>query len=296
MSEVSERLGRALLETVKRDDPSPFVEAVREVNPDPEEVRRFLEALRIQREKGRVSEDTVRAAERAVRELVGGEEREREVGVREVDPLAEYAGVDRVLGTVMTGKEADVLLAEREGRKVALKVYRAFTGREERREERAYRTEDGEVVRRVSRGDAALREYSLLRRAYEAGVRVPEPYDARPGVIVMQYVPGEPLYRAPDLRDPGSVLDDLLEQVERLAVRAGLVHGDLSAFNVLVSEDETPFLIDLSEAKKVHEPGALRLLRRDVENLVDFFERKYGVTRDVDGFVSRVKARVRGDR
>ncbi|MHC1581033.1 MAG: hypothetical protein ACXQTC_04995, partial [Methanopyraceae archaeon] len=74
MSEVSERLGRALLETVKRDDPSPFVEAVREVNPDPEEVRRFLEALRIQREKGRVSEDTVRAAERAVRELVGGEE------------------------------------------------------------------------------------------------------------------------------------------------------------------------------------------------------------------------------
>ncbi len=293
MSEISERLGRALLETVERDDPEPFIEAVRELEPDPEELERFLEALKIQREKGRVSEETVRVVEEVVERAGGRRERGE---LPETDPLAEYAGVDRVLGTIMTGKEADVLLAEKRGRKVALKVYRAFTGREEKREERAYRTEDGEVVRRVERGDAALREFSRLKRAYEAGVRVPEPYDARPGVIVMEYIPGEPLYRAPDLEDPETVLDDLVRQVERLAVKAELVHGDLSAFNVLVSDDEVPYIIDLSEAKGVKEPGAMELLRRDVENLVDFFNRKYDVSRDVDEVVERVRERVYGDR
>ncbi len=283
-----ERLGRALLETVRKDDPEPFLRALEETGVDPEDAERFLEALRIQREKGRISDETLKVIEDA---LPRASEEER--GAPEPDPLAEYAGVDRILGTIMTGKEADVLLAERGGEKVALKVYRAHTGYEERREERVYRLEDGEV-RRIERGDAALREFSRLRRAYEAGVRVPEPYDARPGLIVMEYIPGEPLHRAPDLDDPESVLRDLLDQVVRLAVDAELVHGDLSAFNVLVGDDGAPYIIDLSEAVKVKEPGAFEALRRDVENLVSFFERKYGVSADVDEVVERVRRGVYG--
>lgn len=168
-----EQLGRALLETVQKDDPEPFLRALEETEVDPEDAERFLEALRIQREKGRISDETLEAVEDALFKVSESEERE----IPEPDPLAEYAGVDRILGTIMTGKEADVLLAERDGEKVALKVYRAHTGYEERHEERVYRLEDGEV-RRIERGDAALREFSRLRRAYEAGVRVPKPYDA----------------------------------------------------------------------------------------------------------------------
>ncbi|WP_457619473.1 RIO1 family regulatory kinase/ATPase domain-containing protein [Methanopyrus sp.] len=284
-----ERLGRALLETVRKDDPEPFLRALEDTEMDPEDAERFLEALRIQREKGRISDETVEAIEDALSEASEPEERE----IPEPDPLAEYAGVDRILGTIMTGKEADVLLAERDGEKVALKVYRAHTGYEERHEERVYRMENGEI-RRIERGDAALREFSRLRRAYEAGVRVPEPYDARPGLIVMEYIPGEPLYRTPDLDDPRSILEDLLDQIVRLAVDAELVHGDLSAFNVLVGDDGVPYIIDLSEAVKVKEPGAFEKLRRDVKNLVSFFERRYGVSADVDGVVKRVRRGVYG--
>ncbi|WP_148688079.1 RIO1 family regulatory kinase/ATPase [Methanopyrus sp. SNP6] len=284
-----EQLGRALLETVQKDDPEPFLEALEGAEVSPEDANRFLEALRIQREKGKISEETLGVIEDTLSEVLEPEER----GIPEPDPLAEYAGVDRILGTIMTGKEADVLLAERDGEKVALKVYRAHTGYEERYEERIYRVEGGEV-RRIRRGDAALREFSRLRRAYEAGVKVPEPYDARPGLIVMEYIPGEPLHRAPDLDDPRSVLEDLLNQVVRLAVNAELVHGDLSAFNILVGDDGTPYIIDLSEAVKVKEPGAFETLQRDVKNLVSFFERKYGVSADVDEVVERVRRDVYG--
>jgi len=290
--DVRRRFGEALLKTVREDDPSHLVSFLEEEGEalDENDLEAAVEALRIQMEKGNVSEDTVKAVEEAVENMVGGDEGPE---LTEVDPLAEYAGVDRILGVIMEGKEAAVLEAEKDGKKVALKVYLRHTGREEARREIVYRLEDAEV-RRVERGDAALREFGLLKRAHEAGVRVPEPLDARPGVIVMEYIPGEPLFRAPELPDPRETLSDLLDQVERLAVDAGLVHGDLSAFNVLVTGDGTPYIVDLSEAVKVKEPGAFEALRRDVENLVSFFERKYGVGDDVDvdAFVESVRRKV----
>ncbi len=290
--DVRRRFGEALLKTVREDDPSHLVSFLEEEGEalDENDLEAAVEALRIQMEKGNVSEDTVKAVEEAVENMVGGDEGPE---LTEVDPLAEYAGVDRILGVIMEGKEAAVVEAEKDGKKVALKVYLRHTGREEARREIVYRLEDAEV-RRVERGDAALREFGLLKRAHEAGVRVPEPLDARPGVIVMEYIPGEPLFRAPELPDPRETLSDLLDQVERLAVDAGLVHGDLSAFNVLVTGDGTPYIVDLSEAVKVKEPGAFEALRRDVENLVSFFERKYGVGDDVDvdAFVESVRRKV----
>ena len=61
--------------------------------------------------------------------------------------------------------------------------------------------------------------------------------------------------------------------VRRLVIDAKMVHGDLSAYNILVWRDE-PFLIDLSQAVLVGHPDAPRLLRRDMENLADFFAKR----------------------
>ncbi len=290
--DIRHKLGKALLKTVREDDPSHLVSLLEKEGEalNKNDLKAAVEALKIQMEKGNISEDTVKTIEKTVENTTSENEKPK---LTEVDPLAEYTNVDRILGVIMKGKEAAVLEAEKDGKKVALKVYLQHTGREESKREIVYKLEGAEI-KRIERGDAALREFGLLKRAHEAGVRVPKPLDAKPGVIVMEYIPGEPLFKAPDLPNPRETLSNLLDQIERLAVEAELVHGDLSAFNVLVTEEGTPYIVDLSEAVKIKEPGALEALKKDVENVISFFKRKYGVDDNVDvnTFVESVKKKV----
>ncbi len=294
MEDTRRKLGQALLKTIREDDPEPITTLIRKEgkNLREKDLKAALEALKIQAEKGNVSENTVKTVEETLRKTT---RTEKPRPTPDRDPLAQYAGVDRILGVIMQGKEAAVLKAEKEGRELALKVYLRHTGRERTSKEIIHRLEDTQV-RRIQRGDAALREYGRLKKAHEAGVRVPQPLDAKPGVIVMEYIPGEPLFKAPELPDPETTLRDLLNQIRKLAVDAELVHGDLSAFNVIVTRDGTPYIIDLSEAVKIKEPGAFETLRKDVENVVSFFRRKYGTGEDidVDEFVENVKKEVYG--
>ncbi len=126
---------------------------------------------------------------------------------------------------------------------------------------------------------AAKREFEVMQRLYPE-VSVPEPVDHNRNVIVMAIAEGGELSKT-RVVDPEWYLDMILEQVG-LAYAKGVVHGDLSEYNIFVS-DEGVTLIDWPQYVEVGDARAAELLERDVGNVLAFFRRKYGVERDLEG-------------
>ena len=123
----------------------------------------------------------------------------------------------------------------------------------------------------------AQREYRNLLKARDAGLTVPTPITVLFNILVMDCVGGEDI--AQRLKDcppksPKVFLAEVVRNV-RLLYKAGMVHGDLSPFNIL-NNDETPVIIDWSQATALDNPNAREYLVRDVKNVADYF-RKLGV-------------------
>jgi RIO kinase 1 len=180
-------------------------------------------------------------------------------------------------GPISTGKEANVYEARGgDGRDVAVKIYRVNAS--DFRQMRTYLEGDprfrgiGSDKRKVVLA-WTRKEYANLRRAAAAGVRVPEPIAVERNVLVMELV-GAVTDRARrlnevDVEDPQTAFEVVREYMRRLHT-AGLVHGDLSEYNMIIHEGEL-VLIDLGQAVTVHHPRAEAFLRRDCENVARFF-------------------------
>ncbi|AWB27690.1 serine protein kinase RIO [Halococcoides cellulosivorans] len=135
------------------------------------------------------------------------------------------------------------------------------------------------------------KEFANLRRAREAGVRVPEPIAVERNVLVMEYIATE-AGRAKRLNEvhienPETAFEVLREYMRRLH-RAGLVHGDLSEYNVVFHEGQL-VVIDLGQAVTTHSPNAEDFLRRDCTNVANFFASQ-GVEVTSDGLYEFVTA------
>ncbi|MFB6151845.1 MAG: RIO1 family regulatory kinase/ATPase, partial [Haloarculaceae archaeon] len=109
------------------------------------------------------------------------------------------------------------------------------------------------------------------------GVRVPEPIAVERNVLVMEYIATDAEGRAKRLNEvhvenPETAFEVLREYMRRL-YDAGLVHGDLSEYNVVFHEGQL-VVIDLGQAVTVHSPNADDFLRRDCENVANFFSRQ----------------------
>jgi RIO kinase 1 len=211
---------------------------------------------------------------------------------KRLQSLVDEGLVDTVVRQLMSGKEATVYVVRCGDETLCAKVYKEAT-------ERSFRqavdyTENRKVkntrqARAMAKGtrfgrqatEAAWQsaEVDALYRLAGAGVRVPKPRNFCDGVLLMELVTDENGDAAPRLNDvvfePAQALEHhrtLLAEVVRMLC-AGVVHGDLSEFNVLLGEDG-PVIIDLPQA--VDAAGnnhAKRMLVRDVENLRNFFGR-----------------------
>jgi RIO kinase 1 len=122
-----------------------------------------------------------------------------------------------------------------------------------------------------------LKEFKNLNRAYEAGVRVPQPLIAKNNILIMEFIgdsDGTParLMRQSQISNPQYVVDKIIDYIKKLYNDAELVHGDLSGFNILMEDDE-PVIIDLSQGMVVDHPLSDELLNRDIENLIKDFKK-----------------------
>jgi RIO kinase 1 len=199
--------------------------------------------------------------------------------------------IDSVVRQLMSGKEAMVFVVRCGDDTRCAKVYKEATNRSFR--QAVDYTENRKVkntrqARAMAKGtrfgreaqEAAWQsaEVDALYRLAGAGVRVPKPYNFFEGVLLMELVTDAAGAAAPRLNDvaftPGQARAHhatLLKEVVRMLSVAGVVHGDLSEFNILLGADG-PVIIDLPQA--VDAAGnnhAQRMLLRDVENLRNFF-------------------------
>ncbi len=207
-----------------------------------------------------------------------------------LQPLVEDGLIDEVISQLMSGKEADVYVVRcgddircakvyKEVRKRSFKKAALYQeGRKVRNSRRARAMEKGS---KFGRGEQEATwqtaEVDALYRLAGAGVRVPEPYGCTDGVLLMELVTDAEGDVAPRLNDVTMDAETALRHhasVMRSVTRmlcAGLVHGDLSEFNVLV-DDEGPVIIDLPQAvDAAGNNNAGKMLARDVDNITHYY-------------------------
>lgn len=206
--------------------------------------------------------------------------------------LVDEGIVEQVLRPLMSGKEAQVYLVRSDGELRVAKVYkeahqRSFRQRAEYAEGRHVRNSRDQraMAKRTRHGreqdEAAWRsaEVETIYRLRAAGVRVPVPYHFVDGVLIMELVvdaDGNPAPRLGELSldraTATEVFDRVLAEVVAM-LAAGVVHGDLSDFNILMGVDG-PVLIDFPQAVDASSNrNARSLLIRDVDNLHRFLGR-----------------------
>ena len=209
---------------------------------------------------------------------------------RRIQPLVDDGLVDEVIRPLMSGKEADVF-AVRCGDEIrCAKVYKEAA---KRGFKHAVQYQEGRKVRNSRRGRAMAKgsrfgrdqqeqvwqntELDALYKLISAGVRVPQPYGCFDGVLLMELIMDDEGREAPRLSDvslsPEQARADhavMMRYVTRMLC-AGLVHGDLSEFNVLVDE-QGPVIIDLPQViNAAANNNAARFFARDVNNITAYY-------------------------
>ena len=205
-------------------------------------------------------------------------------------PLIEDGVIDAVIGQLMSGKEATVYTVRCGNEIRCAKVYkeamkRSFKkatqyqeGRKVRNTRRARAMEKGSKYGRKQQEETWQNaEVDALYLLANAGVRVPTPYGCFDGVLLMELVTDESGDVAPRLGDVSMTAEQALEDhavvmhYVVLMLCAGIVHGDLSEFNVLV-DDYGPVIIDLPQAVDASANNhAESMLQRDIENMTHYY-------------------------
>ncbi len=211
---------------------------------------------------------------------------------KRLQPLVTEGLVDEVLRQLMSGKEATVYIV-RCGEEIrCAKVYKDAKQRSFRKStsyQEGRKTKNSRQARAMEKGSRYGRqmqeeawqsaEVDALYRLAAAGVRVPQPYLCHEGVLLMDLVTDADGHPAPRLNDIELSLEQALEfhagllnQVVRMLC-AGIIHGDLSEYNILVGS-AGPVIIDLPQAvDAAGNSNAGPMLERDVANLASYFSR-----------------------
>jgi RIO kinase 1 len=211
---------------------------------------------------------------------------------KRLQPLLEDGLIDDVSRQLMSGKEAMVFVVQCGSEVRCAKVYKEANKRSFRQsvdytENR--KVKNSRQARAMAKGTRYGREaqeeawqsaeVDALYRLARAGVRVPTPYNFHAGVLLMELVTDADGNAAPRLNDVEFTPEQAREHFQALIKQvvlmlcAGIIHGDLSEFNILISHDG-PVIIDLPQA--VDAAGnnhAKAMLERDVANLADYFGR-----------------------
>ena len=204
--------------------------------------------------------------------------------------------IDELHGVVNAGKEARVYWGkDTQGNELAIKIY--LTSSAEFKKGMIPYIEGDPRFAHVRRDTRSLiytwaqKEFKNLQRAQDAGVNVPEPLAIEKNVLMMKFI-GKDGQRAPLLKE--TVLDDyekvfrlLMTYLKRLYRKGGLVHADMSEYNVIIWKGR-PVIFDVAQSVLIKHPMADRFLRRDLENLHRYFKRKVSDIYSVDEMYERI--------
>jgi len=207
-----------------------------------------------------------------------------------LEPLVEAGLIDEVLRPLKSGKEAAVYVVASEGEIRCAKVYKEASKRgfhKQAQYSEGRKTRNSRQARAMQKNtrygqqqQEALwqnAEVDALYRLAGAGIRVPKPHNFIEGVLLMELITDEDGNAAPRLNDLELTHEQALE-FHQFLIRevvkmlcAGIIHGDLSEYNILV-DGQGPVIIDLPQAvDAAANNNAARMLERDVNNLATYF-------------------------
>ena len=207
-----------------------------------------------------------------------------------IQPLVDDGLVDEVISRLMSGKEADVYVVRCGDETRCAKVYKEASKRSFKQAvvyQEGRRVRNSRSARAMEKGSKYGRkqheevwqstEVDALFKLAAAGVRVPKPYVCLDGVLLMELVTDADGNVAPRLNDVALSHEQALADHAKVigyVVRmlcAGLIHGDLSEFNVLV-DDQGPVIIDLPQVVDAAANNQARaMLERDVNNMRNYY-------------------------
>ncbi len=200
--------------------------------------------------------------------------------------LSRKGYIDALGGSVSTGKEANIFHAiskKDDISEIAVKIYMISTANFNAMKEYILGDPRFTGIKQSKKEIIfawAKKEFKNLKRAQEAGVRVPEPYITKRNILLMEFI-GKDGIPMPQLKDveltreeAQHIFERIVEYMKLLYSRAELVHADLSEYNILVDVNVMePVIIDMGQSLTTDHFNAEAYLRRDVTNIVRFFKK-----------------------
>ena len=207
--------------------------------------------------------------------------------LRALFKLAGQGYFDEIESPICTGKESNVFTVLKGDERRVVKIYRTAANFKKMYEymnaDPRFSNVKGSKLTVIYTW--AKKEFRNLHRSRDNGVTVPMPYAVYKNVLVMEYIPAKLLLNQTP-KDPEDFYERLIKEIKKLYDDAKLVHTDLSQYNIL-NLDEKPVLIDFSHAVDLRYPTVKRFVKRDMLNLVNYFN-KIGLNLDVEKEFERI--------
>jgi len=231
----------------------------------------------------------------------------KDVFIRESEPyrgyLLTYVGYDALtlnafvkgnfidaLGSpIGKGKESDVYEAFDSNREsLIMKFHRlGRTSFRATRRKREYVADRRHISWLYQSRLAAEKEYEALQKLFSDGISVPQPFHQNRNGILMEFLDAYQLNEVESLDEPLEYLEEIMENMEK-TYRAGLIHADLSEYNILVSKQGKLWIIDWPQYVSTDHPNNEMYLTRDLGNVNTYFERKFNVSLDLEEILDRI--------
>ncbi|MFQ5406620.1 MAG: serine protein kinase RIO [Candidatus Micrarchaeia archaeon] len=136
----------------------------------------------------------------------------------------------------------------------------------------------------------ARKEFANLKKSFERGVKVPNPFKQKENVLIMEFLGegGLPSAKLQDVRleNPKKTFEEVVENMKKM-YQARLVHADLSSYNIVIHKGEA-YLIDVSQAVLLDHPLAKEFLERDVENIAKYFKKEGVEKAETEGITQEI--------
>lgn len=175
------------------------------------------------------------------------------------------------------GKEADVYDAlTPKNERIAVKFHRlGRTSFRQTRRVRGYVAERRHMSWLYQSRLAAEKEFEALRLLFPHRIAVPKPIYQNRHVVAMGMIEGAELFEYRELPNPQETLGEVLSNMRKAYKHAGVIHADLSEYNIILQPNGHVLIIDWPQYVTRRHPNAEQLLKRDIRNLVGFFNRKH---------------------
>lgn len=191
------------------------------------------------------------------------------------------------------GKEADVYDAlTPDNKRIAVKFHRlGRTSFRQTRRVRGYAAERPHISWLYQSRLAAEKEFEALKLLYPYRIAVPKPISQNRHIVAMSMIEGAELAEYKELPNPQKTLQEILKNIRKAYVDTGVIHADLSEYNIIIKPNWHIQIIDWPQYVTLKHPNAEQLLKRDIKNVIRFFQRKYKLKTKLKDALSYVQTK-----